>query len=222
MGVEEGNMMGPRAAHVVVLRSADRGGQMSRYASDLRTSMSRDEAWGVISGYLTSEGFEFLTERGANVWRKGQGIAGVPQFVSAIPADGSVHLEAWLSQVAWVPGVYTGEQDLEGVWGFAFKKALKTRVVALQGLLGGNIVSQGKIASPVAGSPAPAAMAPQTMTPQAVAAPQTAAAAPATAPGVAPAAWSPDPSGRHELRYWDGAKWTDHVSDHGATSQDAL
>jgi hypothetical protein len=174
--------------------------------------MSRDEAWGVISGYLTSEGFEFLTEKGANVWRKGQGITGVPQFVSAIPADGSVHLEAWLSQVAWVPGVYTGEQDLEGVWGFAFKRALKTRVVALQGLLGGNIVSQGRIESPAAGSPPPAgAMSPVAPAPS---------AAPAAA--AAPAAWSPDPSGRHQLRYWDGARWTDHVSDDGATAQDPL
>lgn len=38
-------------------------------------------------------------------------------------------------------------------------------------------------------------------------------------PPVAPspvAGWYPDPSGRHELRYWDGKGWTDHVRD-GAT-----
>lgn len=32
--------------------------------------------------------------------------------------------------------------------------------------------------------------------------------------------WYPDPSGRHELRYWDGARWTEHVSDHGRQSND--
>ena len=33
--------------------------------------------------------------------------------------------------------------------------------------------------------------------------------------------WYPDPSGRHELRYWDGQRWTEHVSDHGRQSTDA-
>lgn len=36
-----------------------------------------------------------------------------------------------------------------------------------------------------------------------------------------PAAWLRDPNGRHELRYWDGAQWTDHVSDAGSVNQDA-
>ena len=35
-----------------------------------------------------------------------------------------------------------------------------------------------------------------------------------------PAAWHPDPYGRHELRYWDGARWTEHVSSHGKQSVD--
>ena len=32
---------------------------------------------------------------------------------------------------------------------------------------------------------------------------------------VAPAAWYPDPSGRYELRYWNGSAWTEHVSRSG-------
>ncbi len=35
-----------------------------------------------------------------------------------------------------------------------------------------------------------------------------------------PADWYPDPYGRHELRYWDGVQWTDHVSSHGRQSTD--
>lgn len=27
-----------------------------------------------------------------------------------------------------------------------------------------------------------------------------------------PAAWYADPSGRYELRYWDGTEWTEHVA----------
>jgi hypothetical protein len=39
----------------------------------------------------------------------------------------------------------------------------------------------------------------------------------------APAAgWNPDPTGRHEYRYWDGGRWTDDVSDHGVTSLDPV
>ncbi len=36
-----------------------------------------------------------------------------------------------------------------------------------------------------------------------------------------PAAWHPDPTGRHQLRYWDGQDWTEHVSDHGVPAIDA-
>ena len=28
----------------------------------------------------------------------------------------------------------------------------------------------------------------------------------------APAAWYADPSGRYEMRYWDGSEWTEHVA----------
>jgi hypothetical protein len=49
--------------------------------------------------------------------------------------------------------------------------------------------------------------------------PVLAATAPAAAPEPAPApepavpaGWYADPSGRYELRYWDGAAWTEHVS----------
>ena len=38
----------------------------------------------------------------------------------------------------------------------------------------------------------------------------------------APAGWLRDPSGRHELRYWDGSQWTAHVSSQGNQSTDAL
>ncbi len=34
------------------------------------------------------------------------------------------------------------------------------------------------------------------------------------------AGWHPDPSERHELRFWDGTNWTEHVSDQGVTATD--
>ena len=36
------------------------------------------------------------------------------------------------------------------------------------------------------------------------------------------AKWHPDPTGRHQYRYWDGSDWTDNVSDSGVTSTDPL
>jgi hypothetical protein len=32
--------------------------------------------------------------------------------------------------------------------------------------------------------------------------------------------WQPDPFGRHQYRYWDGAEWTDQVSNDGVVSTD--
>lgn len=37
-----------------------------------------------------------------------------------------------------------------------------------------------------------------------------------------PADWYPDPYGRHELRYWDGAIWSDHVSSNGRQATDPV
>ena len=47
-------------------------------------------------------------------------------------------------------------------------------------------------------------------TPAATPAPEAEPAA-AAAPAV-PAGWYADPSGRFELRYWDGGQWTEHVA----------
>jgi len=37
-----------------------------------------------------------------------------------------------------------------------------------------------------------------------------------------PFGWYADPSGRHELRYWDGTRWTEYVSDGGTQSTEPL
>ena len=37
-----------------------------------------------------------------------------------------------------------------------------------------------------------------------------------------PSGWYPDPYGRHEMRYWDGARWTEHVADGGAPKVDPV
>jgi len=42
--------------------------------------------------------------------------------------------------------------------------------------------------------------------------PVTSTASTSSATATATAAWYPDPSKRFELRYWDGAEWTEHVA----------
>ena len=34
--------------------------------------------------------------------------------------------------------------------------------------------------------------------------------------------WHPDPTGRHQVRLWDGVKWSDQVSDDGIVSTDQI
>jgi len=40
--------------------------------------------------------------------------------------------------------------------------------------------------------------------------------------GSAPPGWYEDPVARHQWRFWDGARWTDHVADDGVASTDSL
>ena len=40
--------------------------------------------------------------------------------------------------------------------------------------------------------------------------------------GGVPAGWYTDPLGRHQNRYWDGWKWTEHVADNGVGAVDPL
>ena len=37
-----------------------------------------------------------------------------------------------------------------------------------------------------------------------------------------PPGWFPDPTGRHDHRWWDGAAWTGHVADAGVAAHDPL
>ncbi|MEG3586022.1 MAG: DUF2510 domain-containing protein [Actinomycetota bacterium] len=34
--------------------------------------------------------------------------------------------------------------------------------------------------------------------------------------------WYADPTGRYEARFWDGKKWTGHISHYGATGSDPI
>ena len=44
----------------------------------------------------------------------------------------------------------------------------------------------------------------------------------AVTPSPVPPGWHPDPTQRHELRFWDGTQWTQNVSDAGQASVDTM
>ncbi len=96
-------------------------------------------------------------------------------------------------------------------------------VVESGGTLHAVLRREGSAAAPAVAEPAavvaPAA-APAAVTPIESAQPVTAAAASAPSNATVaithtPAGWYPDPSGRFEMRYWDGLAWTEHVSRQG-------
>ncbi len=49
---------------------------------------------------------------------------------------------------------------------------------------------------------------------------QAGAGAPGPPAGQHPPGWYPDPFGRHETRWWDGQRWTEHVASHGRQAVD--
>lgn len=51
---------------------------------------------------------------------------------------------------------------------------------------------------------------------------QAAPATPQPSAPIVPAGWHPDPTGRYQLRYWDGASWTAHVSIQGVQGSDPM
>lgn len=53
-------------------------------------------------------------------------------------------------------------------------------------------------------------------------APAPSASTPRGTEAATPAAWYPDPSNRHQVRYWDGRTWTAEVADQGVRAVDPV
>lgn len=95
---------------------------------------------------------------------------------------------------------------IAGWWGFPFGP-IYTVATVIKNLRGGTDVT-AEIAQLVAHHTDPG--------------PTSSPSEPASTMVPAPADWLPDPSGRHRLRYWDGERWTAHVSDQGDQGYDTM
>jgi hypothetical protein len=86
--------------------------------------------------------------------------------------------------------------------------------------MGQPTVGEVPVAGAHASPPVPGMTAPGFgLTPTAPWAPVAPLAGGRPAP-VAPAGWHPDPVGRHQYRWFDGSRWTNHVGDDGVASTD--
>ena len=107
---------------------------MARYINQLPLTKDPQILTQMIGDYLTREGFVNKTYNGELIWQKGVGIMAAPQFIKFGFARNSVVVEAWL-KYAILPGVYLGEQNLKGIFGFALKSILKTRVKSVESIV---------------------------------------------------------------------------------------
>jgi Protein of unknown function (DUF2510) len=117
-----------------------------------------------------------------------------------------------------------GDGSRVDINGKAKAQLLSAITAALSSVPGYEVVSGG-VAVPGVAMPAAAPAAP--VPPAAAAAPPPPPPPASSTPAPPPpsnkkADWNPDPTGRHELRYWDGNTWTQHVSDQGKTATDAV
>ena len=95
------------------------------------------------------------------------------------------------------------------------------RRAAIAGSINTGTVNNTATATAPTPNPTPTSTVPTNPTPVSQPAATAASSNPVNATSssvgdaVAPAAWYPDPSGRFELRYWNGSAWTEHVSRNG-------
>ena len=108
---------------------------MSRYISEFQTNIPAQYTFDAFSQYLTAEGYEFTNYHQESVFKKGKGLMTAPTFIKLVISDDLVvRMEAWI-KFALLPGVYIGEMNLDGAFGFAMKKVLKERVLYLENMM---------------------------------------------------------------------------------------
>ncbi len=113
---------------------------MARYVKDFPTCADAQAIHNDLYGYLTAEGYEYIQYDGENVFKKGQGFVSGPTFFKFTYYENFVRMETWM-KMAFLPGVYIGELELEGFVGSAGKGPWKKRVKQIE-LMFNNYTSQ--------------------------------------------------------------------------------
>lgn len=159
---------------------------------------------------------------------------------AADPATGAITMSTSMSLMSWGEdlGVQVGQLE-PGVIQVAIRSDSKFALVdwgknaknvnqyfaALDGEMGLTGPLPGVPPAPQQMAPGPhGAMSPRPQFTPGVGVPGPGPVGPAPVAAAAgpPAGWHADPAGRHEYRYWDGAAWSDQVSDAGVVASDPL
>jgi hypothetical protein len=179
------------------------------------------DGWEVVSIVPTGGEVTAFLKRTASAGSDGQGTSTAEPEAAGMGAAAGIGAAAAVSEPAgWAAEPETTSSDeataAESTWGAA--------PAAGEVIVGVAAVEEARSEPEPVSTPEPLATSEPTPVPEPAAA--AAAAAPAAAPAPAasvpttPAGWYPDPSGRYEMRYWDGDKWTEHVSRQGQTYTD--
>ena len=122
----------------------------------------------------------------------------VPADETSVPDESPVGSPFIPAAAAAVAEATPAPVDEPAGWASAPEQAIETPVLAADASIADLAAQVSEPETVVATEPVVAV----------VAEPEVAPAAESTVP----AGWYADPSGRFELRYWDGAAWTEHVS----------
>lgn len=100
---------------------------MARYSKDFAFKGDPAVAMNGIIQFMTGKGYKIKEVEGETVFQKGNGWLTAPMFVKVTITPNSSRVEAWI-KMALLPGVFVGEQDLEGFVGCAVKAPLKKMI----------------------------------------------------------------------------------------------
>jgi hypothetical protein len=181
------------------------------------------DGWEVVSIVPTGGEVTAFLKRTASAGSDGQGTSTAEPEAAGVGAAAGIGAATAVSEPAgWAAEPETSSSDeatsTESAWGAG--------PAAGAGAAAGVAAAEEARSEPEpVATPEPLATSEPTPVPEPEPAAAAAAAAPAAAPAAAsvpttPAGWYPDPSGRFEMRYWDGDKWTEHVSRQGQTYTD--
>lgn len=58
---------------------------MSRYVNNIPSPLNPEYIYQMVGSILQSEGFEYVTYKGENVWKKGSGFDSAAVYVGCLP-----------------------------------------------------------------------------------------------------------------------------------------
>ena len=107
---------------------------MARHQTTVSTTQSVEQLSRTLDERLAKLGYKPLDPADQNVWRKG-GFMANPMFIRYEVTPGELLLEVWVRMVL-LPGVYLGEQDLDGMLLVVQKRTLRKHLDELEKLAG--------------------------------------------------------------------------------------